>query len=130
MSRFEIYNNEVLDTRTGLIWRHDYREDFSWYEATAYAKLLEGGWRLPTRIELFLLIDDTRCHPATEFPDMPNKRFWSLTPYTQDSSYAWLVSFDVGNVNFNPKAIHHAVRCVKDNLVVSLRQNLSLTGRF
>ncbi len=63
---------------------------------------LGEGWRLPTRVELLSLVDDTRADPAIDterFPDTKSAAYWTSTPFASDSSYAWFVSFYDGYAN-------------------------------
>ena len=108
---------EVLDHQTGLIWQRAIAENLTFDQASDYAERVaqETGltWRVPTKDELASLVDDSRHKPASGFPDMPSERFWSSSPYVGDSSSAWVVSFNDGNVNYYGRHCSLAVRLVR-----------------
>lgn len=93
----------VTDSRTGLIWQKSYLSNKTWQEALSYCKNLTYGgysdWRLPNKNELASLVNYERYNPASDFPDMPAKYFWSSSTLSDHTSeYAWLVEFEYGVV--------------------------------
>ena len=62
-----------------------------------------SGWRMPTVKELEGIVDLGRYRPAidlTYFPTTPpGSAFWSGSPYSDSSSWAWHVNIDTGDVN-------------------------------
>ena len=77
-----------------------------------------SDWRLPNIRELDSLTGDTRYNPAIDtsfFPNAYASYYWSSTTYARVSNFAWLVSFDDGNVNINYKygSGRYYVRCVR-----------------
>jgi hypothetical protein len=117
MRYVEQLETEVLDTSTNLVWQSSYKTNLKFEEALAYATQLskETGreWRVPTVEELSSLLDRTRRVPASSFPNMPAIAFWSSSPYVGNASYAWFVSFNNGNVDYNFRLISFAVRLVR-----------------
>jgi len=94
----------VRDTTTRLEWTREpvSAKRLTWTKADAACKELRLGghddWRLPTRVELFMLVDETRFDPAIDpvFQCGPNW-FWTSTPYAPSpGDYAWGVIFRNG----------------------------------
>jgi len=110
--RYEIADGVVLDCQTDLIWQKNYTGPMPWDEAMAYPATLGPEWMLPTAHDLFGLVDLNRNAPASTFPGMPKKSFWSSS-YTSGSSYAWYVNFDDGYVSDGNRANGNYVRCVR-----------------
>lgn len=95
----------VIDHAGGLEWqREPFPDEMTWEEADKACRALQLGghadWRLPTRIELLTLVDDTRHEPAidtAQFPDTPSTWFWTSTPRASaHSEFAWVVGFNCG----------------------------------
>jgi hypothetical protein len=95
----------VIDNVTGLAWqKNPPLETRSWEEAKSYCQSLELGgssdWRLPTKIELESLVDDTRTGPSIDrdvFPDPMRAVFLSASPVVGLLAGApWLVEFATG----------------------------------
>ena len=110
----------VQDTTTGLIWAVEFGTDLDHAAAEAYCKALTLGsqsdWRLPTRVELFGITDDTRCRPAIDaeaFPTTPSDWFWTSTAFAAGSAYAWVVYFGFGLVNFDHRGYGCHARAVR-----------------
>ncbi len=111
----------VVDKVTGLIWQQTVDADtVTQTDAAAYCSALTlagvSDWRLPTRIELISLIDDTRVGPAidpTAFPDTPGTFFWTSTVVANDPGSVWGVAFDNGYTNSSDLGEHYRVRCVR-----------------
>jgi hypothetical protein len=77
---------------------------------------LGGGWRLPTKIELESILDDTRTNPAIDpavFPGTPTQLFWTASPDVSTPGNAWYVAFNSGNVYSNRVSSGYRVRCVR-----------------
>jgi hypothetical protein len=111
----------VVDKVTGLTWQQAVDPDtHTQPDAEAFCSSLMlaglGDWRLPTRIELISLIDDTRVGPAidpTAFPDTPGTFFWTSTVVANDPGSVWGVAFDNGYTNSSDLGEHYRVRCVR-----------------
>ena len=98
-----------------LEWQADVPEQvFTWEGAKAYAASLGDGWRLPTVKELLSLVDYETHNPACSvFPDCPSEWFWSSSPVSGGTSYAWSVVFSNGRSNFLDVSYVNRVRCVR-----------------
>jgi hypothetical protein len=75
-----------------------------------------GQWRLPTRLEYQLLIDDTRCNPAVDprFFGAESSWEWTGTAYAgSPSGYAWCVDLCSGYSSWNDQYYHYHVRAVR-----------------
>jgi hypothetical protein len=112
----------VTDAVTQLQWQRDVDSAaLSWSDASRYCtelKLAGGKFRLPTRIELLSVVDDTANRPtidADAFPNTPAAKFWSASPFAGDAESAWLVNFDFGTGFVFAGAMDekHRVRCVR-----------------
>ena len=115
----------TIDTNTGLMWAADGDENGcdggmtgKWVPAlqTCYDLLNFAGfndWRLPNVNELSSLVNFKKHDPATDFPDMPSKWFWSSSLYAGDSSYAWYVDFKSGYVGWYVASGRPCARCVR-----------------
>ena len=112
----------VTDTKTGLVWQKTYETGkTTWQEALDYCEdLTYGGyndWRLPDKNELVSLVNYAKYDPASDFPDMPSRDFWSSS--TEISNFAWTVSFYSGYVSSCIKSStstpnqRMVVRCVR-----------------
>jgi hypothetical protein len=131
-------DDSVLDSQTCLIWQKNVPENpaphagddnkqwFTWKEARDYCKNRNNGWRLPTKVELESIIDNSIKEPAMnkEFFGQPKSGpggwFWSVTPYAdgrfvEDGSAgsAWGVDFGDGDSNWGGVLSLNFVRCVR-----------------
>ena len=122
----------ITDLATGLIWKQcaeglsgpgcttGTSQTFTWHAALQHAEaaVFAGSslWRLPNNKELASL-RERRCYtPAintTLFPNTPSSGFWSSSPSTYNSSYAWLVNFYYGYVSTYLKNGQEYVRLVR-----------------
>lgn len=126
----------VRDRVTGLLWQQELPKVYAgcsgeagaactWREARAYCAQLRHGnlrWRLPGKIELESLVDETRWVPASKepasidvtfFPGTPQDHFWtnSQVQFVADEQ-AYAVSFAGGHTQAYKVAKPYAVRCV------------------
>jgi hypothetical protein len=114
----------VKDKVTGLTWEKDVDPARYLWDGTggpgsvqAYCAGLAkagGGWRLPTQIELYSLVDFTRTNPAIDpaFPGTPSTYFWSATADEGRAGSAWYVDFGFGTSYAGPRNAFR-VRCVR-----------------
>jgi hypothetical protein len=76
-------------------------------------------WRLPSKIELESILDDSKTLPAidpTAFPETPWSAFWSSSTFrTAASARAYTVVFTNGSVIDDPWTTPHHVRCVRSD---------------
>jgi hypothetical protein len=110
----------VTDNVTGLMWQQAVPETtFAWADAVAYCPTLtlagHKDWRLPTRIELVSIVDDsppTAEAGSTAFAHTPSGYFWSSSRVTGVPSDAWSVVF-IGGTFSVIAADPNNVRCVR-----------------
>ena len=86
----------------------------TWEDSIIYATTLGDGWRLPTIGELFSIIDFTVYKPACKIDSCRSSYYWSSSPHTNHSDYAWYVYFYDGDVSYRDKCYHDYVRCVRE----------------
>jgi hypothetical protein len=111
----------VLDTTTDLIWsaQNLSSKRLNWNEAeAAVAKLdLLGAkdWRLPTRLELLCLVDETRDRPAIDesFFSCESDWYWTSTPAHGGAECAWVVDFSYGGAGYDSQGSVCFVRAVR-----------------
>lgn len=101
-----------------------------WEEARQYcasasvaSALGQTGWRLPSKIELESIIDETRVEPAIDVaafpqypatePNIPASLFWADTPYAGNAGWAWTVDLTTGESHPNEGFRRYRVRCVR-----------------
>lgn len=111
--RFELLpDGWCLDTKTGLEWSRTAPERMYWDDASVWCEA-QGG-RMPTRMELYTLVDDGLSAPCAELPDTQSFCYWSASIYASDPVYAWDVGFDCGGVHASSKATNSlSVRAVR-----------------
>jgi len=114
MMRYEKKGNVVIDHRTDMMWQSEYIGPMNWDDMMFYLASLESGWRLPTIYELFEIVDLSRTNPASQFPKMPSKRFWSSSSYAESLLLAWVICFSNGYVYNGIKTDTYYVRCVRN----------------
>lgn len=114
----------VTDTRTRLVWQQDDDAEgagaMSWKSALAYCENLslagKDDWRLPNRIEIDSIVDNTRSNPAIDpaFSALSMK-YWTSTTYAPSPSSAWFSAFNYGSTDYhgNSKTDLLYVRCVR-----------------
>ena len=98
---YELGDGVAVDSVTGLMWQRDaapgtYTLEMAKAYCTSSAVAGFSDWRLPTRIELVSIVDDTAVNPAinaTVFPDTPEDYTWTSTPLFVDSAGVWSVHF-------------------------------------
>lgn len=112
--RYKFSGDEVLDSRTGLVWKRC-SEGQSWSLGTCLGSASgythEGalglaraanpnnsatGWRLPNVKELNSLTDLGCQYPTIDrsaFPATPQNWFWTSSSYVGDANAAWIVDF-------------------------------------
>lgn len=111
----------VLDNNTGLMWQQTIpTSTYTWENAVSYCNNLTYAsytdWRLPTPKELLTIVDNSKYDPAidtTYFSNTPSSYFWSSSTYANDTSSAWRVNFNLGNVYSDYKTDTSYVRCVR-----------------
>jgi hypothetical protein len=135
----------VIDNVTGLMWQRMLPDDPAspelWYEGCTGMRSVMGDrctwpqarrycsaltlankedWRLPSKIELQSILDETSLTTAdsligrTVFPNTPPEPFWSSSPHPTAAHEAWPVDFSNGSsVTPMDESEPLAVRCVR-----------------
>ncbi|MBK6999481.1 MAG: DUF1566 domain-containing protein [Rhodoferax sp.] len=76
----------------------------------------QNDWRMPNIRELQTIVDRSVYNPAIDsaaFPNTLSSAFFSGSPYTYDSSYAWYVEFYYGGSYNYRRSSNYAVRMVR-----------------
>ena len=107
----------LTDAESSLGWQKDHKDGLNWDQAKTYCSELKYGgkddWRLPDRRELMTIVKYRKSNPASDFPGMPAKYFWSESTSAEYSGFAWGVNFRNGSLNNYDKASTQLVRCVR-----------------
>lgn len=111
----------VTDLNTRLMWQQsDGDEKRLWQDACDYCDALKlagySDWRIPSRRELFSIVDMSRYNIAINleyFVDTKSAWYWSGTTYANRSDDAWGVYFYDGVVGNLDKGFNNYVRCVR-----------------
>jgi hypothetical protein len=119
--RYTWTNDVVTDHQTGRSWqRVAPSSKYDWLGAKDYCpQVMLGGfsdWRLPTLEELKTIVDTSKQDPAIDgdaFPNTPSSVFWTSTPDTSNSRYAWGVYFVTGGSYWGGTTGAYWVRCVR-----------------
>lgn len=118
--RYQVGSLSVVDTSTGLTWQRGSGGEMAYADAVTYCAALSidgETWRLPTVRELLSLVDPTRFDPAidtTAFPMTVSTGYRTASPYVDDPSLGWYVTFVDGAssvIQLNVTAVR--VRCVR-----------------
>ena len=127
--------NGIKSETTGLIIAPedveiDGKTEFTWDEAMALEKegKIPEGWRLPTRHEWVLIAEEFGQDSNGEldknilsealnlnYNTLSSGYYWSASPYTSDSSYAYYLGFNSSSVNPQCTSYKYdgfSVRCV------------------
>jgi hypothetical protein len=112
--RFIELDQEILDTKTNLIWSKHFKKRLCFDEAIEYAEQTATVtglfWRLPSIDELCSLIDRSIINPASNFPGIPHAQYlrektisciWSSSPYLGNTDYMWFINLDFGSVYYS-----------------------------
>jgi len=116
--RFSASGACVTDNLTGLIWSQNgnlSNGTRTWQGALDWVAALNSGsglcgyadWRLPSRRELYSLVDLQNINPSLPtghpFSGVVNSNYWSSSSYADFTGYAWGVGVDVGYVGYGSK---------------------------
>jgi hypothetical protein len=111
-NRFQVTGDSVKDSLSGLLWKRQASlSEFplSWKEAAIFVEKLNdsendamGGWRLPTRRELFSLVSHQFINPSLPaghpFTDVFHGYYWTGTTCTRLTDQAWYIHMGGGKV--------------------------------
>jgi len=120
----------VLDNHTNLCWQKDDQDARTWEDALNYCNDLSLGghsdWHLPTRLEGVTMLDyscdsDSPAHCYGDFQNNAliwdsvgdNDTFWLSTTKPDNTSYAYRLNTNYGNIYALDKTILYYVRCVR-----------------
>lgn len=114
----------VFDTRTGLIWQDSATvktTQRNWQEAIDYCESLvfadRQDWRLPNRLELYLIADRSQFYPTIDtdaFQNIASSFYWTSTTNVTETTSAWAVNFEYGDDSWRDKSSEaYYVRCVR-----------------
>jgi Protein of unknown function (DUF1566) len=111
----------VTDNVTGLMWQLAPGTDtFIWSAARTHCSQLplagHTDWRLPTLIELVSLLDFSVSFPAVNAifsSTLTGGLYWSATPVSDQSNFAWEVNFNNGITNADATIGTNPVICVR-----------------
>lgn len=112
-------NAKLIDLVTGLMWMRSAETPaigectggrMTWQEALDYIACINSmeylgcsDWRLPNRKELYSLIDHSMYNPALPsdhtFGGVQLAKYWTSTTYAYDTSEAWMVSMQYGDLS-------------------------------
>lgn len=113
----------ILNGDKPLMWQDDYSANNGnipveyWADATGYCEALNlagyDNWRLPTKGELFDLVDVS--YNPTVNPIFQNTAawYWTSTPDPVDAGVSALVNFNIGKIDRTSTGNALAVRCVR-----------------
>ena len=85
----------ITDSRSGLQWVPAPGSSMTWFDATRYAETLAiggGGWRLPTRLELGDIYDES--YEGHADPLLLIDRNWVWTSEISATEEAWFFNFE------------------------------------
>ena len=105
-NRFTASGNTVSDVSTLLMWQSTFQPDAgSVADATSYCDTLAldsySDWRLPTRAELYSIVDRSTSKPAintSAFPATPSEPFWATLGNGVMFDWGWTAFGSVRNV--------------------------------
>jgi len=99
------------DNATGLEWSGTAPRTMKWEDAIDWC--VSVGGRLPTRVELLTLVDDSLYDPCTKIPSSRSCNYWSASTYKPNPGFAWFVGVSDGYVFADNKIFTGFVRAVR-----------------
>ncbi len=136
VSKFVLNNGATAtDVTTGLVWQRSDNGQAGWEQAITYCEGLSfdgfSDWRLPTINELLSITDYSYSYPSANsivFPDINlTYGYWSSTVRASQTSYAWYVWFEYGNVGSSNIPLGY-FRCVRSGPVNGALDSLVITS--
>jgi alpha-tubulin suppressor-like RCC1 family protein len=116
-------SGQVQDDVTGLVWEQPSlgcANGCTRAQAAVYcAGLTLGGesdWRLPARLELISIVDDTQHAPASDpdaFPGASSSYLWSASPMIDIPDNAFVVGGAEGDTSYGQGDSQFSARCVR-----------------
>jgi hypothetical protein len=118
----DLGDGTVRDNKTCLVWERVVRSSsstYTWPDAQnrcASPQLPGTGWRLPTRIELMSIVDDSVISPATASVfTSPYEVFWTGSTVAANVQQSWTILFYNGVVATKAQSSKYYARCVRGN---------------
>ncbi len=138
----------VTDLVTALVWQRqifaspcplDGAGVCTWSDAQGYCASLNtsalggiaSGWRLPSLVELFSIVNYGDGSPTLDtaiFPATPTTVFWANTPNASNAAQAWSVSFASGLNATQATTTASNVRCVTSVSLPATTPTCGLVG--
>lgn len=132
--------NVVRDNVTGLMWIRDasttgrtQAASKTYCEGLTYAGYCD--WRLPSRIELASLLDETKwaqgtttMMDTTAFPGAPATSFWTSSIRADNTGQAWSVEFATSGVIYRADTETWRARCVRGGITNAGQRYTAGTG--
>jgi hypothetical protein len=120
-TRYNTTTDVVQDRFTGLTWeRNPSTLERTHADASAYCSNLELGgtsdWRLPSRNELFTIVEVTQYNPALDtatFGIPPGTNFFWSSSVDALTGTPWFIAFREGRVAFADAITLAGARCVR-----------------
>ena len=118
------------DKTTGLIWQKKINiKEYNWSDAKNYCSHLKLGehsnWKLPTKEELNSILTKNSYKNSQSYSGktyvkksllnsmiIKYQTFWCATEYNNNSSLAWNIDFNYGNIYYLDKSNVNYIRCV------------------
>ncbi|MDQ7085783.1 MAG: DUF1566 domain-containing protein [Sulfurovum sp.] len=122
VAEFTKSSNVVTDDITGLQWQDDTVGNTSnWEDGITLCEGLGlnslSGWRLPNKVELLTLVDDTKSNSSISdvFENTQASTYWSASSYSNLPRDAWGINFGNGATERSSKYNLAYVRCVRSS---------------
>ncbi|MEA3314248.1 MAG: DUF1566 domain-containing protein [Campylobacterota bacterium] len=101
-----------VDKDTNLMWQlQETDEQYKWDFIDKVSEKLNnqkfGGfddWRVPTIDEFKTILLKDRIKDRT---------YWSSSTVSNNTGYAWIVNFNIGDVSYSDKKANHYICCVR-----------------
>lgn len=107
----------VTDKVTRLVWEAAVNPSrYTQSDASVYCGDKGEGWRLPTIVELYSLVDYTASFPSIDvsaFPATPQEDTWTSTTVAGPGMLSRFVNFEMGATVITTPSYFAFVRCVR-----------------
>jgi hypothetical protein len=120
LADFTKITDVVTDSVTGLEWQdNNISGPVAWESAINFCEGLSlqgGAWRVPNKVELLSLVDDTEINPSiyTGFDNTTGSSYWTSTSYAKIPQKAWQVNFAGSQTEKISKYSTAYIRCVRE----------------
>jgi hypothetical protein len=114
-TRREVLADRVVDHGTGLVWQREHHDGLTRPEAETYCATLvvggEGGWRLPSVVELSSIVDEAYGGLDPEVYGSAGRALWTASG--EDRLAAWILYPETGIAGPTDPSRALAARCVR-----------------